>query len=154
MAQSPARRVFPHSRGGQTMRIVCVILGSISLGLGIIGLLLPLVPTTPFLLLSAACYARGSEKFHSWLLNHRWFGSYLRDYLSGAGIPLKAKVSAIVLIWISIAVTGLFVVTLLWARIVLIVIASGITLYLIYLPTQRKDACAGSGNPTGRSGSQ
>lgn len=139
------------------MRIVCVILGSISLGLGIIGLLLPLVPTTPFLLLSAACYARGSERFHSWLLNHRLFGRYLRDYLCGAGIPVKAKVSAIVLLWTSITLTGLFVATILWARVALIVLASGITLYLMYLPTSGRDprgetndpaSCRGANEPT------
>jgi uncharacterized membrane protein YbaN (DUF454 family) len=69
------------------IRILLVIAGTLFVGLGIIGIFIPVLPTTPFLLLAAACYARSSRKFHEWLLNNRWFGDYIRNYLQGKGFP-------------------------------------------------------------------
>jgi len=74
------------------IRGVLVIAGTIFTGLGLLGILLPLLPTTPFLLLAVACYARSSKRFYCWLLNNKWFGTYLRDYRDGKGITLKVKV--------------------------------------------------------------
>jgi uncharacterized protein len=73
--------------------------GVLALLLGILGLFLPLLPTTPFLLLASWCFARGSERLHRWLLSHRVFGEYLRNFEAGRGIPLKAKILATVMLW-------------------------------------------------------
>ncbi|MGX9221126.1 YbaN family protein [Massilia sp. UBA6681] len=73
--------------------------GVLALLLGILGLFLPLLPTTPFLLLASWCFARGSERLHRWLLSHRVFGEYLRNFEAGRGIPLKAKLLATVMLW-------------------------------------------------------
>ncbi|WP_409265694.1 YbaN family protein [Massilia sp. BHUDP2] len=73
--------------------------GVLALLLGILGLFLPLLPTTPFLLLASWCFARGSERLHRWLLSHPVFGEYLRNFEAGRGIPLKAKVLATVMLW-------------------------------------------------------
>ena len=81
---------------------VLIIVGSFFTGLGIIGIFLPLLPTTPFLLLAAACYIRSSERLYSWLINNKWVGRYIKNYLEGKGIPLKSKVLSISALWITI----------------------------------------------------
>jgi len=111
------------------------VAGTMCTGLGIIGIFVPLLPTTPFLLLAAACFSRSSGRFYNWLLNHRWFGRYIRDYREGKGIPLKAKLSAVVLMWAAILFSTFVVVDLLVVRIVLIVIAAGVSIHLLRLPT-------------------
>ncbi len=119
-------------------RRIWIILGSLFLGLGILGVFLPLLPTTPFLLLSAACYARGSERFYNWLLNNRWFGNYISSYLEGKGIPWKSKVTIIALLWITIGCSAAFAVQSLAIRIILIVIAIGVTAHILFIRTLRQ----------------
>jgi uncharacterized membrane protein YbaN (DUF454 family) len=113
------------------------IAGVIALLLAILGLFLPLLPTTPFLLLASACFARGSTRLHRWLLQHRVFGAYLRNVEAGNGIPLRAKIVALALMWTSLGVsflrfehTGL--------RILLLAIGCAVSIYLWrFLPTLR-----------------
>ena len=69
------------------MKTVCIILGTVSLALGIIGIFLPLLPTTPFLLLTAALYFRGSPRLYQWLLNHKCLGPYIRSFRENKAIP-------------------------------------------------------------------
>ena len=87
--------------------------GTFFVGLGIIGIILPILPTTPFLLLATACYARSSEKFYNWLLNNKWVGKYIKNYREGKGISLKAKISVISLLWTVITFSAFFVVPIL-----------------------------------------
>jgi uncharacterized membrane protein YbaN (DUF454 family) len=75
------------------------VLGTIFLLIAAIGVVLPVLPTTPFLLLTAGCYARGSTRFHYWLLNNGLFGSYLRDYYEGRGVPSRTKALSLFLLW-------------------------------------------------------
>ena len=77
------------------LRWLLISAGTVSVLLGILGIILPLLPTTPFLLLAAASYAKSSEKFYNWLINNRFFGNYIRNYREGKGIPLRVKISAI-----------------------------------------------------------
>jgi uncharacterized membrane protein YbaN (DUF454 family) len=120
------------------VRGLWTIAGTISLGLGILGIILPLLPTTPFLLLAAFCYLKGSERMHKWLLNHRIFGKYIRNYLEGRGIPLKTKIIAISFIWITISFTAIFVIDMLWLRIILFIIAAAVIVYLIRFKTLKQ----------------
>lgn len=78
------------------------VAGVLAVLLGILGLFLPLLPTTPFLLLASWCFARGSTRLHRWLLSHRVFGEYLRNFEAGRGIPLKAKLLATAMLWTSL----------------------------------------------------
>ncbi len=87
------------------MRIVLFISGFISLGLAIIGIVLPLLPTTPFLLLSAFCFAKSSEKFHRWLLNHRYFGEVILKWESKRAISRKTKMQAMVMIVLTVVLS-------------------------------------------------
>ena len=90
------------------IRVVLIITGTFFVGLGILGIFLPLLPTTPFLLLAAACYARSSKRFYNWLLNNKWFGNYIKNYRDGKGVPLKVMVLSISLLWITIIFSAVF----------------------------------------------
>ena len=119
-------------------RSLLLIVGTLSVALGILGIFLPILPTTPFLLLAAYCYARSSERFYQWLLNNRWFGEYIRNYREGRGMPLRDKIVTLTVLWLTIGFAVAFAVSAWWARLLLVGIASGVTIYLIRLKT-RKD---------------
>ena len=108
------------------------------MGLGIIGIFMPVLPTTPFLLLAAACYARSSKKFYNWLLTNKWFGNYIRNYLQGKGIPIQVKILAITLLWLTIVLSVIFAVHSLFIRLLLILIAIGVTLHILSVPTLKE----------------
>ena len=107
-----------------------IVAGTISTALGIIGIFIPILPTTPFLLLAAACYMRGSARFYRWLTNNRLFGAYVKNYIEGRGMPLKIKILTISLLWVTIGLTVAFAVQHLVVRIVLILIAIGVTVHI------------------------
>jgi len=98
----------------------------------------PLLPTTPFLLLAAACYARSSERFYNWLLNNRWFGSYIRNYLQKRGIPLRAKVFTLALLWVVIGCSVAFAVDSFVVRLILILLAIGVSIHVLTLRTLKE----------------
>ncbi|MBN1630507.1 MAG: YbaN family protein [Thermoleophilia bacterium] len=110
-----------------------MIAGSVFLGIGIIGIVVPVLPTTPFLILAAICYARGSAGCYRWLVTNRVFGRHLDDYLHGRGVSWKVKSGALALLWGVITVTAVLLVSALWLRILLFVIAVGVTLHLVML---------------------
>ncbi|MDP6359718.1 MAG: YbaN family protein [Planctomycetota bacterium] len=83
-------------------RWALIILGSVSVGFGFIGIFVPLLPTTPFLLLAAACYFKSSEKFYSWLINHKWLGPYLRNYREGKRFSGKQKAALVIMIALTV----------------------------------------------------
>lgn len=116
------------------LRICLIIAGWVAVTLGVLGIVLPLLPTTPFLLLAAACFARSSARFHDWLLNHRYLGPYIHYYLDGKGIPRRAKIIAIALMWVTMGVS-MMIVPLMAVRIILPLIAISVTFYLLRLPT-------------------
>jgi len=126
------------SRLNRLRKGLFVAAGTVFLMLGCIGVVLPILPTTPFLLLSAACYYKGSERMHRWLLNNRWFGSYIRNYKEGRGLPLKTKVFTLALLWIVICYSALAIVNMLIVQIILLVIAVGVSFHIITLPTFRQ----------------
>ncbi len=119
------------------IRALFITLGTVSLGLGLVGILVPILPTTPFLLLAAFFYARSSERFLRWLLTNRWFGSYISNYRAGRGLPLREKIATIVLLWAAIGFSTVYVVTVWWVRLVLILIAAAVTIHLVRLRTLR-----------------
>jgi len=116
-------------------RYALLAIGWLSLALGIIGIFLPLLPTTPFVLLAAACFMRSSERLYLWLTNHPRYGVYIKSYLEKKGIPLKAKLLAMFMMWTSFLVT-IFVLTDSQAvRIILPLIGVGVSWYLLKQPT-------------------
>ncbi|MDQ1281156.1 MAG: uncharacterized protein QG670_2420 [Thermoproteota archaeon] len=114
------------------------VFGTFFLILGSVGVFLPILPTTPLLLLSAACYYKSSKRMHFWMLNNRWFGKYLKNYTEGKGISLKVKLFTLSLLWILIIYSAVFVVNSLIVQVVLVSIAIGVTIHLIKLPTLKE----------------
>jgi uncharacterized protein len=123
---------------GKLRRALLIAAGSLSLGLGVLGILLPLLPTTPFLLLSAACYLRSSERLYNWLMNHRLFGRIISDYLHHRSISLPVKISSLSLLWLTIGYSALFVVSKLWVSILLVLIAVGVTIHILSFKSKKK----------------
>ena len=81
-------------------KALLVAAGSLCLALAVLGIFLPLLPTTPFLLLASACYVRSSERLHGWLMGNRLLGGYIRNFKERRGVPLRAKVTTVVLLWL------------------------------------------------------
>ena len=116
------------------MKRWCLIaLGGLAFATGIVGIVLPLLPTTPFMLLAAALFARSSPRFHGWLLAHPWFGPPILDWQQYRGIRRHARRRAIIFILISFSVS-LLVVPLPWVRWLLVVIMVILLTWLMRLP--------------------
>ena len=114
-------------------RRLLIVAGTLCTGLGIIGIFIPILPTTPFLLLAAACYMRSSERFYQWLINNRIFGAYVRNYIEGRGMPIRIKIFTILLLWLAIGLTIAFGVQNTVVRIVLICVAIGVTAHIVLI---------------------
>lgn len=117
------------------IKTLLIVLGTLCVAFGVLGMFLPVLPTTPFLLLAATCYARSSQKFYHWLLTNRWCGEYIRNYREGRGIPLKQKVITILLLWLTIGSTAWLTISQWWGRWILIGIALGVTIHLVRIKT-------------------
>ena len=122
----------------KVIRWLCIVGGSISVSLGILGIFLPLLPTTPFLLLAASCYVRSSDKFYDWLINNKYLGKYIKSYREGKGIPLKAKIFSMSLLWLTILYSIIFVVNLIFFEIILFLIAVSVTVHIFSIQTLRQ----------------
>lgn len=118
-----------------TLRYLLFACGCLSVVLGVIGIFLPVLPTTPFLLLAAACFARSSKRFYLWLVMHPKLGPWVRDYLDGQGLPLKGKIWALVLMWTSISLS-MWIVPLFWVRIFMLISAISVTVYILKQKTR------------------
>ncbi|MDP2965825.1 MAG: YbaN family protein [Pelolinea sp.] len=116
-----------------------VSLGVLSLGLGIIGIFIPLLPTTPFLLLAASFFLKGSETLYRWLLNHKLLGTYIRNYREHKAIPLTTKILAVVTLWAAILYSMFFVTENLYLRIILLSIAAGVSIHILHFKTLEKE---------------
>ena len=120
------------------IRIVLIIAGTLSVGIGVVGIFVPILPTTPFLLLAAACYARSSQRFYCWLLNNKWFGNYIRSYLERKGVPLKVKLLTVALLWITIGCSVAFAVQSFVFRLILVLIAVGVSVHILRIRTLKQ----------------
>lgn len=118
----------------KAIRAFLIFTGWLSVVLGVIGIFLPIMPTTPFLLLAAACFMRSSPKFYNWLVGHPRLGKYIVYYLEGKGIPVKAKVYTIALLTISMSFTT-YLVPLLAVKILLPLVGLLVALYIVRQPT-------------------
>jgi len=115
-----------------------LIAGTICVVIGVIGIFVPILPTTPFLLLAAACYIRSSKKFYNWLLHNRFFGAYIRNYIEGRGMPAKVKIFTIILLWVAIVISICVAAPNLIVKTVLIIIAIGVTLHIVFIKARKR----------------
>jgi uncharacterized membrane protein YbaN (DUF454 family) len=114
--------------------------GTVSLVLGAVGMVLPLLPTTPLLLLAVGCYCKSSERMTRWVLTNNYFGNYIRRYREGKGIPLKTKIVALATLWLTISFSAFFIVNRWWiVQLILFAIAIAVSTHLIRLPTYKEN---------------
>lgn len=116
-----------------------ISIGTLSLGLGLVGIVVPLLPTTPFLLLAAMCFARSSDRLYEWLINHRWFGSYIRNYQAHRAITKQAKIVTLSLLWGTIGYAVVRVVHPWPLRLLLLSVAVGVTAHVLRLKTLTRE---------------
>lgn len=109
--------------------------GLASTALGVAGIFIPLLPTTPFLLLAAACFLRSSDSLYEKLTTHRILGEYIRNYSEKRAVALKTKVTAIILLWLSIGYSVIYIINVIYLKLILIVIAACVTAHLVSLNT-------------------
>ncbi|MGB7201194.1 MAG: YbaN family protein [Pyrinomonadaceae bacterium] len=121
-------------------KAILIFLGTVCVGLGLLGIFLPLMPTTVFLLMAAYCYSHSSERFHKWLMTNKLFGKYISDYKSGKGISLRQKISTIAILWASIGFSIWYVAGSFWVTLLLAAVAVGVTVHLLWLKTYRPES--------------
>jgi uncharacterized membrane protein YbaN (DUF454 family) len=115
-------------------KILFNVAGTFFLGLGVAGIFLPLLPATPFLLLASACYLRGSKRLHELLMGHRHLGPYIRTFRDGRGMPRRAKIYTLLLLWGSILFSA-YSVDRVPLRVLLVFIATSATVFILRMPT-------------------
>lgn len=116
-------------------KALLIAAGSLSVVLGVLGIFLPLLPTTVFFLMAAACFMRSSDRLYNWLIHHRWFGSYIRNYREHRAMTMEAKFSMLVTLWLTMLLTMIFAVSNWWLRGLLVCIAAGVTAHVLKLKT-------------------
>lgn len=117
-------------------KYILVTLGTITLILGVVGIFIPLLPTTPFLLITSFCYLRSSQSLHDWLLGHRLLGPYIADYVQYRTVRRKTKILALATLWPSLGLS-MFIVQRLFLQILLASIGTIVSIHIIRLPTSK-----------------
>lgn len=128
-------------------RALWLIAGVVFVGLGAVGMVLPILPTTPFLLAAAGCFCKSSTRMCHWLLNNKWFGEYIKNYKEGKGLLLRTKVTALSVLWVAIGVSIVFFLNrllppqlVLPMQLAMIAVAVGVSIHILRLPTFKKTA--------------
>lgn len=137
MTQDPAQ--VNHSR---LTRWLFLTAGLVALALGIVGIFLPLLPTTPFILLAAACFARSSHRFHARLLANPTFGPIVREWETHRSIPYRTKLVGIALMSVTMTISIAFFVRPLWLQVALAFVAVGLAIWLYRIPSRDRGASA------------
>lgn len=119
------------------MRYLLVFAGALFLMLGVVGIFLPLLPTTPFLLLSAAAFFRSSPRLYSWLLAHRHLGPYIKNFRENKAIPLRVKIVSVSMVWITLMYCAVCIASEWWLRSFFVVLAVAISAHILHYKTLR-----------------
>lgn len=123
---------------GEARRLIYILLGTLFLILGAIGIFVPLLPTTPFWLLTCWFYLRSSEKLYNRAMSNRYFGTYIKNFMVDKAIPMRSKIISIAVMWLSTILTSLFLIEYLWIKILLVLISAGVTWHILSFPTKNK----------------
>lgn len=112
-------------------------LGSLSLALGAVGVAIPVLPTTPFLLIALFCYLRSSHRLYDWLIHHRLFGTYLYNYVTYRAVPRNTKIGAMIILWFGL-ITSMILVDKLFVRLILLAVGIVVSIHILLLKTLEK----------------
>lgn len=119
------------------MKYLLVCIGLVCLILGIVGIFLPVLPTTPFLLLASALFLRSSRPLYDWLMNHPKLGSYISSFMVHKSIPLKVKIISVSMVWITLLYCAIGVAEHWLLRLFFVVLAAGITIHILSYKTMK-----------------
>lgn len=111
-------------------KTIYLSVGFLCVGLGAVGTVVPLMPTTPFLLISVWCFVRSDGRYKEWLLGNKILGPYIRGYFSGEGLSKRAKIRTLILMWTMMTLSGVFFTSLWWVRLLLALIGTGVTIHI------------------------
>ena len=125
--------------GSSLRRLLLIAGGIVAVVLSVIGIFVPLLPTTPLLLLAAACFVRSSDRLYTWLIQNKWFGPYIRHYREYRAVTLRTKVVTVVLLWAAMGYTVVRVAHAWWLRVLLGMIALGVTVHVLRLKTLTRE---------------
>lgn len=117
-------------------RYFYLISGFLLVAIGVIGIFLPVLPTTIFLILASACFVKGSPKANEWLRNHKILGPYIKNYYEKTGLTIKAKILNIIFLWTMILFSAFYFTDELYIKIILVAIAIGVTIHLLMIKTK------------------
>jgi uncharacterized membrane protein YbaN (DUF454 family) len=106
-------------------------------GIGILGIFLPLLPTTIFLILASACFMKSSPRANEWLKSNKYLGPYVKNYQEKTGLTINLKIINIIILWISISISAFYLTEELYLRLILAAIAVGVTIHLILIKTKK-----------------
>jgi len=116
--------------------LILIVLGFALIGLGAVGVVIPVMPTTPFIVFAAFCFSASSPGFYEWLLKNRIFGPYIENYRTKQGISIWHKTASIAFVWTGITVS-MFLINALWAYILLGIVGIGVTIHLLLIKTKK-----------------
>lgn len=117
------------------IRILLIIAGCLSLTLGMIGIFIPILPTTPFLLLASFLFLKSSTRLLNWLINHKYLGSYIQNFQIHKAIPLTVKITSVTFLWITILSSAFIFIDKIWLRLLLIGIAVAVSIHILSYKT-------------------
>ena len=118
-------------------RVAYLISGVLLVAIGVIGIFLPLLPTTIFLILASACFVKSSPKAYEWLKNNKYLGPYLKNYQDKTGLTIRSKIITITFLWLSILFSAFYLTDEFYIKIILLAIAIGVTIHLIMVKTKK-----------------
>lgn len=118
-------------------RYFYLISGFLLVAIGVIGIFLPLLPTTIFLILASACFVKSSPKANEWLRNHRVLGIYIKNYQDKTGLTIRAKIFNIAFLWIMILISAFYFTNEFYIKVILLLIAVGVTIHLLMIKIKK-----------------
>jgi len=119
------------------IRYAYLVSGFLLVAIGIIGIFLPLLPTTVFLILASACFVRSSPKANEWIRNHKILGVYLKNYQDKNGLTIKSKIFTIIFLWLSIGISAFYLTNEYYIRMLLLAIGAGVSIHIMLIKTQK-----------------
>ena len=120
----------------EVTRLIFMSFGFTFLVIGAVGIVIPILPTTPFIIVSAFCFSKSSKRFERWISQNRYFGSYIENYKTKKGVPRDVKLQSIVFLWIMLIISGLIFSNSVYIPIILVVVGVAVTLHIALLKTR------------------
>lgn len=121
------------------IKYLYLLSGFLLVAIGVIGIFLPVLPTTIFLILASACFVKSSPQANQWLKNHKILGQYIKNYQEKTGLTVKAKIFNILFLWSMILLSAFFLTDEFYIKVLLLAIAVGVTIHLLMIKTKKAD---------------